>query len=158
MCKGSKCHDLQISFAPAVVVTFAGAQFGKPYFQIQLIKEQCSRLFWAGKLHSVCWSRIQNHTVQGHWTVEQWGWASVRHLHINVLTGKAKGGGSWEPKHKQPLQPMPRGPFADMHDFLGKRFYLFSGPRLPCPEFDVSGYQFIPTWKKEEFTISWLTF
>ena len=32
-------------------------------------------------------------------------------------------------------------------------FYLLPGPCLPCSKFDVSGYQFIPTWKKEKFTI-----
>lgn len=32
-------------------------------------------------------------------------------------------------------------------------FYLLPGPCLPCSKFDVSGYQFIPTWNKEKFTV-----
>lgn len=32
-------------------------------------------------------------------------------------------------------------------------FYLLPGPCLPCPKFDVSGYQFIPTWNKEKFMV-----
>lgn len=32
-------------------------------------------------------------------------------------------------------------------------FYLLPGPCLPCSKFDVSGYQFIPTWNKEKFMI-----
>lgn len=29
-------------------------------------------------------------------------------------------------------------------------FYLLPGSCLPCSKFDVSGYQFIPTWNKEK--------
>lgn len=32
-------------------------------------------------------------------------------------------------------------------------FYLLPGPCLPCPKFDVSGYQFIPTWNKEKIMV-----
>lgn len=32
-------------------------------------------------------------------------------------------------------------------------FYLLPGPCLPCSKFDVSGYQFIPTWNKEKIII-----
>lgn len=32
-------------------------------------------------------------------------------------------------------------------------FYLLPGPCLPCSKFDVSGYQFIPTWNKEKCTV-----
>lgn len=32
-------------------------------------------------------------------------------------------------------------------------FYLLPGPCLPCSKFDVSGYQFIPTWNKEKFMV-----
>ena len=71
----------------------------------------------------------------------------------DVLTGNSSWGLLGAKAQTATAAKMPPWAIRWHAQFPGRLFYLFSGPRLPCPEFDVSGYQFIPTWKKEEFTI-----
>lgn len=59
-----------------------------------------------------------------------------------------------ELKHRQP--PQPKTPCFVIHRnayFPTGLFYLLPGPCLPCSKFDVSGYQFIPTWNKEKWMV-----